>query len=491
MGSTAELSKSKMPTSVAEFHYASYLNPKGTDGVSRMMEANDRVLRQHGLRVHVYSGDVPAGVPNGTLVPELDFDIPPVATLRSRMYVEDYAGPEAEREIHAELDRQIGPLARVMGRAAQREDIVIARNIPGITIHPGATVALPGVVDGNPSTLFVNFPHDLNERRPGKYNNRYKTVRERLDAARLPQGPNVINAVINNRERRLLESWGINAVVVYDSLDFSEGSPKPVKTEHDRRKVIEQLSDGKIRPNDLIMVNGNRVIDRKAHEVTIQLAAEFQKKEYMQNLIGKKVGIHGTQVTNESRVVVVLPQSKNLDKQCFDKVQKLANELGVTLVYAGDKVVADSAYDSNSDKIPYSSVFQFADLQTMTSIEEGLGDNLLVGMKNSNTVPMVYGWETYEDEIEPALMAEGGHVTKIGSHKEEIDYIWDPQKNLWLLNPQLARRTVRAQQRLLLDPEREEAIAKVNRRAVSRKFGAEKIGNEFYDVLVNAYRSIQ
>src|ERR1700730_9427234 len=326
-----------VPGTVAVIHFFS----ERTDGVSLQIQENDRVLRAAGWRVIECSAD--ATGENSFVMPEFDYTAPRVQVFKVRGQGSDRDEKSIDKDFAIQVQSIKSRLLELV--RLYHPQVMHVRNVLSLPIHPAATVAMAEFIAEHPATGFVAQHHDFayeDDFLPGDrkkaYANPYPAIQERVEKALLYNAPNVRHAVINSLLRkRLAEEYGISAAIIPDSFDFEMRS---VEIDGLREKIG-------VRETDILIGMMTRIIPRKAIEVAIQFVAELQKRK--NELAGVRRGRHGRTITEDSQFVLVLPQAAGLDEPenalYFEKLRAYAETLGVTLLYTGDRVVADSAYN--------------------------------------------------------------------------------------------------------------------------------------------------
>ena len=411
---------------------------------------------------------------NGFVLPELDYSTPQVQIFKrcqtSELQNETILENVFENQVQViknkleELIRQYHP------------QVIHVRNILSLPIHPAATVAMAEFIAEHPATGFLAQHHDFsfeNEFLPGDREKAYEipfpSIQKRVDEALLFSPSNVHHAVINSIQQRLLEGFGIHAAVIPDSLDFEN---RPEEIAHLREKLG-------IRPNDFVIGSMARIIPRKAMEVAVQFIAALQKRK--NEFLGEGRGVYRRTVTEDSRFLLLLPQSAGLDEPendiYFTKLLRYAVSLGVEVYYIGDRVVADSAYRGEPGEIPFYSLYHDVDILTFPSYQEGFGNQYLEAVALGKGVVVCHAYPVMEADILPLISPEG--IISLGNNRE---YTLD-ETGLIRLNEEVLQAAVDREVHFLLHPDAEKTIAERTCQRLKKAFNAEVVGNQLADLL--------
>lgn len=456
------------PGTVAVIHFFS----ERTDGVSLQIQENDRVLRALGWRVIECSAD--AIGENGFVMPELDYTVPQVQNLK----ISGQESGRAEQDFAAQVQAIKNRLAELV--RLYHPQVVHVRNVLSLPIHPAATVAVAEFIAEHPAIGFVAQHHDfayeddfLPGDRKGAYAIPYPAIQERVERALLYNAPNVRHAVINSLlQQRLAADYGIDTAIIPDSFDFET---QPLELTNLREKIG-------VREIDIIVGMMTRIIPRKAIEVAIEFVAQLQKRK--SELIGARRGRHGRTITEESQFVLLLAQAAGLDEPAntlyFEKLRMYAQTLGVTLHYAGDRVVADSAYNGAPGAIPFYSLYNEVDILTFPSYQEGFGNQYLEAVALGKGIVVCHAYPVMEADILPHITLDG--IISLGNNSK---YAVD-EAGLIHLNEAVLQAAVDKEVYFLLHPGEEKTIAARTFDSLKRAFDAGVVGRQLSQALLEA-----
>jgi len=447
-----------------------------TDGVSLQIKENARVLTSLGWRVIECSAD--AIGEDSFVLPALDYTTPQVLAVKfgekGRLQDEAQMVEDFEYQVRA---IKVG-LSELVRRF--RPQVIHLRNMLSLPIHPAATVAMAEFIAEHRAIGFLAQHHDFSfedDFQPGDrkkaYQIPYPRIQQRVEEALMYSAPNVYHAVINSlMQKRLLAEYGILAAIIPDSFDF-EARPLEIPA------LREKLG---LREHDIVIGMLTRIIPRKAIEVAIQFISALQK--HKSEVLGEKRGIHGRTIIEESRFVLLLAQSAGLDEPenaaYFQKLRQYAEASGVELLYIGDKVVADSVYRGESDKIPFYSLYREVDIVTFPSYQEGFGNQYLEAVALGEGLVVCHEYPVMEADILPVVSPEG--IISLGNNSQ---YTRD-EAGLIHLHRDVLLAAVDREVHFLLHPEAEKPIAARVYTSLKGAFDATVVGKKLAGVLLEA-----
>jgi mannosylglucosylglycerate synthase len=460
------------PRTVVEIHFFT----ERTDGVSLQIQENARVLSSLGWRVIECSAD--AKGKDSFVLPELDYTTPQVLAVKfgekGRLQDEARMVENFEHQVRA-IKKGLSELVRQF-----RPQVIHLRNMLSLPIHPAATVAMAEFIAEHRAIGFLAQHHDFSfedDFQPGDrkkaYEIPYPEIQKRVEEALMYSAPNVHHAVINSlMQKRLLTEYGIAAAIIPDSFDFET---RPLEIPSLREKLG-------LREHDIVIGMMTRIIPRKAIEVAIQFISELQKRK--SQVLGEKRGIHGRTIVEGSRFILLLAQAAGLDEPenaaYFQKLRQYAETAGVELLYVGDKVVADSIYGGEADKIPFYSLYREVDIVTFPSYQEGFGNQYLEAVALGKGVVVCHEYPVMEADILPVVSPDG--ILSLGNNSQ---YTRD-ETGLIHLQRDVLLAAVDREVHFLLYPQAEKAIAARVYTSLKGAFDATVVGKKLVDVLLGA-----
>lgn len=364
---------------VGEIHFSCL----DTSGVSLQQQLNIERLRDLNVEVYAFGGDIDekdAGL--------LDYQTEKMQNLRNRIRV-DIAVPGEEEKLLAEITDLSVHIEKSIEDFLDKHGIRVAhvRNVMSLPyLNLPATFALRRIIDKRTDIYFILQHHDLNWEGPGAKLNKtpYDRIRILAEKSMLPKAPNVSHIVINTLTAHVVkERFGIDADVVPDGFDFNYTAERFDDTEF--RHTF------KIGPDDLVAGMMTRIRTNKDIEAAIQFVSEMNRNRQILENAPEGIGLAKRKFNSNSKIILLLPQSKDLDDEYFIKLQKLAAGLNVNLLFIGHQIISDSRYriirnavsenredpDKLQSVFPFYSCYQLIDFAVYTPYHEGFGNQAI------------------------------------------------------------------------------------------------------------------
>lgn len=375
----------------------------GTDGVSLEMMKRRQLLEEMGHQVAISSAYEWADYP----VPALEFDSDDVRKMMRNLF-ERMADFSDESELEKAFDTSKSELKRELGKAIGdlSPDLVFVHNILCLPLHPTATVALTEVIRETGLPLAA-IHHDILSEGAYKFKPTCALAKTIIEGYYPPQMPNIRHWTINSRNQKALKGKGVEASIIHDSMDFNErlspASHKKMRT--------ELRSKHDIKPSDIVLLVGARIVPNKRIEIAGKLTAILHDRR--QEIIGKKL-YNGEQFTGQGRVVLVLagrPEVAFLDYQqtLFD----LFNTLNIDWMYVGDEV-RPLRSEGEGFYALYPDMYAMADFVLYPTGWEGFGNQLLEAFA-AGLPAAVFEYPVFKEDIGP----RGVQIVSLGDTAEE------------------------------------------------------------------------
>jgi glycosyltransferase involved in cell wall biosynthesis len=253
-----------------------------------------------------------------------------------------------------------------------RIDLLVVENALAIPMHIPLGLALTDVIaeTGIPT---IAHHHDFYWER-----DRYLPLNGSkiyIHRAFPPRLPNIEHVVINSRARaNLARLRGIRATVIPNVLDFENSPPEDKERVHAFRHSIG------LKPDDKIILQPTRIVERKGIEAAIQLVKELNCPRY-KLVVSHEAGDEGFEYAS--------------------KIKRLARESGVDIRFI-DHMVADpyAPRPQSHNRFSLWEVYQAADFVTFPSLYEGFGNALLEAIYFKKPL-LVNRYKIFQDDIEP------------------------------------------------------------------------------------------
>jgi glycosyltransferase involved in cell wall biosynthesis len=344
-----------------------------TDGVSLEVDKWRTVLESHGHTVHYIAGN--DDVPGGRCIPEL-YPFHPVTQRIIRnatRELSDYDNPAAlikDIEAHsARIKPQIEAFLDELGI-----ELLLPNNLLSVGYNlPGMLALSRTIAERRVPTICHN--HDFWWEDSGEV---YPTCDEVIALYRQhapPDYPWVQHVTINRIGQQALQSErGIVSTVVPNVFDFSVGGWELDDYNRDFREAVG------VGPGDVMLLQATRILDRKAVELAIDVAAALNRPANRKRIAA--AGLYdGRSFGSSDRVVLVCSgyvEEIGLTDSYPAALQRRADRQGVELVWAGECVGHSRGRTANGEKI-YSlwDSYVQADIVTYPSVWEGWGNQFI------------------------------------------------------------------------------------------------------------------
>ena len=253
-----------------------------------------------------------------------------------------------------------------------RLDLLVVENALAIPMHIPLGLALADVIaeTGMPT---IAHHHDFYWERE-----RFLPLngsRVYIHRAFPPRLPNIAHVVINSRARaNLARLRGIRATVIPNALDFE--NPPPV----DKERIRAFRHSIGLKPDDMMLLQPTRIVQRKGIEAAIQLVKELNHPRY-KLVVSHEAGDEGFEYAS--------------------KIKRLARESGVNIRFV-DHMVADpyAPRPESNDRFSLWEVYQAADFVTYPSLYEGFGNAFLEAIYFNRPL-LVNRYRIFAEDIEP------------------------------------------------------------------------------------------
>jgi mannosylglucosylglycerate synthase len=248
----------------------------------------------------------------------------------------------------------------------------------------------------------VAVHHDVLSEGAYKFKPTCDFAREILEKYFPPALPNISHWTINSRNREALAQKGIRARVIHDSMDFHQ----QLESEERARIRAELREKYGIKPDDIVLFVGSRIVPNKQTELAGYLAATLQgmRSEMVGNWL-----CTGELFSDSSRVVLVLagrPERAFLDYQ--KKLFDLFDVLGIDWKYVGDDVRPQASQAEGICAL-YPHFYTMADFVLYPTGWEGFGNQLLEAFAAGLPVA-VFEYPVFKEDIAP----KGVKVVSLG-----------------------------------------------------------------------------
>jgi len=378
-----------------------------TDGVSLEVDKFRRVLENAGHSVFYLAGN--EDVPGGEFIPELyPFDAVTQRILQNATRdLKDYASPS---DLMADIRRQADKIKPGMLEFIRRHklDLIFPNNLVSVGYNlPGMLALNEAIEETGIKTVCHN--HDFWWEDSGEVYPTCEEVVQFYERYAPPTFPNVRHLVINRiAQAELKNRKGVEARVVPNVFDFDQESWK-----RDAYNSTFRESLG-IREKDIVLLQATRILDRKGVELAVDLIAELQKPENRKALESSPL-YDGRTFDRESRIILLCAgyvEGIGLSGGYPEALQAKADDLGVEIVWCGDRVKHSRGSDEQGKLFSLWDAYTAADFVTYPSYWEGWGNQLIEALFAKLPV-VIFEYPVYLSDLKPVgfeLVSLGGDL---------------------------------------------------------------------------------
>jgi len=379
---------------------AGEIDSAGTDGVSLEMMKRRSLLEDMGHQVAICSAYNWADFP----IPALEFDSKEVMQMMQNLFNPGLAKFANETELKGTFDIFLLQLKQELGKviADFTPGVLFVHNILSLPVHPVATVALTEILRETRLPCAA-IHHDVLSEGAYKFTPTCNFAKFILEQYFPPTIPNLKHWTINSRNQRALKKKGIEAKVIHDTMDFNH------KLGAAEQARIRASLRGKhnIKPNDIVLFVGARIVPNKQTELAGHLTASLQSLR--QEMVGRKL-YHGEVFSKESRLVLVLAgRPEHAFANYRERLFKLFNALKIVWMYVGNEVRPIRSEERGFHAL-CPDMYTMADFVLYPTGWEGFGNQLLEAFAASLPV-VVFEYPVFKEDIAP----KGVKVVSLGN----------------------------------------------------------------------------
>lgn len=341
----------------------------GTDGVTLEASKWAQVFERNGYPCFWFAGELDRDPSKSYLAPEAHFTYEINEQINDAVIGASGRGTDMSKLIHA----QSRILKRHIYRFLQKFDIhvLVAENILSLPMQIPLGLALTEVMAETQIPTIAHH-HDFYWER-----DRYLVngVGDYLQASFPPKLPNIAHVVINSAAREeLSRRTGIVATVLPNVLDFHQPPPVDMDAARSFRDYIG------VKPDDLVVLQPTRVVQRKGIEHAIHLVHAMGRTD-AKLVISHEAGDEGFEYA--------------------EYLTRFARILNVDLIFVDTHL--DDPWGTHSRKYPDFSLYDIypgAGFVTYPSLCEGFGNGLLEAIYFKKPI-LVNRYAIYVKDIEP------------------------------------------------------------------------------------------
>ena len=365
----------------------------GTDGVSLETAKWTAVLERMGHKCYYFCGECDLPAEKSYVVLEAFYRHPVIDAINQTVYTGNWGGLHEGHKTHPEIEELHQDFFSIFIRPAYiTKQVQELKDYLKEHLYKFARqFRLEALIVENSLTIPVNLPlglaitefiaetgypviahhHDFHWERQRFMNN---SVQDYLAAAFPPSLPSIRHVVINSAQAYALASRiGIAAMVIPNVMDFD--SPPPAQDSY----AATVRADLRITPDQYLILQPTRIIQRKGIEHTIELT--------------RRLGLPAA---------LVISHAAGDEGSAYEKrVREFAALLGVTVNFESAIVGARRGLTQDGRKIyTLEDVYPQVDLVTYPSSIEGFGNAFLEAIYYKRPL-VVNNYSVYEADIKP------------------------------------------------------------------------------------------
>ena len=355
----------------------------GTDGVSLEASKWADVFEKNGNKCFWFAGELNRPEDRSFLVPEAHFTDKQNKWINDQVFGKKGRTPEVTELIHNLRTHLKKHLHHFIEK--HKIDVLIAENALTIPMHIPLGLALAETI-AETQIFTIAHHHDFYWERVRFSIN---AVGEYLHMAFPPKLSNIKHVVINSEaQEQLAHRTGISSVVVPNVLDF--GNPPTIN----REKALEFRKSIGLSPDDIIIVQPTRIIQRKGIEHAIELVNELRNTNYK---------------------LIITHEAGDEGYEYAEWLMEYALDHDVDLRLVNTHISDPWAVkDTSEEKYSLWDVYSFADFITYPSLYEGFGNAFLEAIYFKKPL-MVNRYQIFVRDIEPLgfkLAVMDGYLSK-------------------------------------------------------------------------------
>ncbi|MGD2186933.1 MAG: glycosyltransferase family 4 protein [Desulfobacterales bacterium] len=376
----------------------------GTDGVTLEASKWAQVLKKAGHGYFWFAGLLDRNPERSFFVPQAFFQWEQNLWINQQVFGKKRRDPsvtDAIDQLKALLKKRLREFI-----AKFNLDLLIAENILTIPMHISLGLALTEIIAESQIPTIAHHHDFYWERTRFSVN----AVGDYLRMAFPPNLPNIEHVVINSAaQEELALRTGISSTIIPNVLDFEN----PPQIDEKQTEKFWQLIG--LKPDDVMILQPTRIVQRKGIEHAIQLVEELNDFRY-KLVISHEAGDEGLEYSQW--------------------LKETAKERGVDLrlvsIHMADPMNPEI---NNHDQLSLWDVYPHADFITYPSLYEGFGNAFLEAIYFKKPL-LINRYAIFVKDIEPKgfdLIVMDGYLTRENVHKV-MDVLESPEVRKKMVN---------------------------------------------------------
>ncbi|MCF6334284.1 MAG: glycosyltransferase family 4 protein [Spirochaetales bacterium] len=374
-----------------------------TDGVSLEITKRANVLKEMGWEVYLLAGSGSDGA--DYIIPELDFDRTEVRKIAENSFnlLKDY---DNELELMDDIKKLAGIIAIKLKTVINKisPDFILIHNILSHGRHIASAMAFYTVLEetGIPS---LATHHDFFWEREDFKEPSCKAVSQFLNKYVPPVLPYLKHAVISTRAAESLRNRSsIDAAIIPDTLDFNM---EPWEKDKFNRDFLDTFN---ISENDILVLQATRIVKRKGIELILPVLEKLNSKEFLSQLIGKKL-YNGKMITENSKFVYIIAGYAEQEAEKYlQSIIAYLEEKNIPYRNIQSRISAERIPGKGEKKFSIFDTYAYSDIVSYPSLFEGWGNQFIEAVFAKKPI-MVYEYPVFKTDIKPL----GYEVIDLGS----------------------------------------------------------------------------
>ncbi|MCJ7700566.1 MAG: glycosyltransferase family 4 protein [Anaerolineales bacterium] len=402
----------------------------GTDGVSLETSKWDQVLEEMGHKSYYFSGLSDRPPERSMVVEEAHF----LESENREHYFKFFSSSKRTKEetqwIHARREFLKEHLYSFINKF--NIDLIIPQNLLSFPQNIPFSMALTELIAETRIPTIAHH-HDFTwERKPLLVN----SIWDYITMAVPPNLPSVQHVVINtSASHQMARRVGVSSIIIPNVMDFENPPPESDEYSSDLRQALG------IEPDELLILQPTRVVQRKGIEHAIELVSRLGRKARL--VISHASGDDGMEY--EARVA------------------DFAERMGVRAIFSSERFGENRGTTEDGKKIySLSDAYPHADLVTYPSLIEGFGNAFLEALYYKKPI-VVNNYAIYATDIRP----KGFKVIEFDEY--------------------ITERTVQDTLRILDDPSNQAEMCRFNYALALRHFSYKVLRRQLRVLLANAF----
>jgi len=374
-----------------------------TDGVSLEITKRASILKEMGWKVFLLAGSGSDGA--DFIIPELDFDRTEVRKIAENSFnsLKDYTNDKLLMyEINNLADIIAAKLNKIINKV--NPDFLLIHNILSHGRHIASAMAFYNVMEETRIPSLATH-HDFFWEREDFKEPSCKAVSQFLNKYVPPVLPFLKHAVISTRAAESLKKRAsINAAIIPDTLDFNMD---PWEKDEFNRDFLDTFN---LPEDDILVLQATRIVKRKGIELILPVLEKLNSKEFLGQLIGKKL-YNGKIISQTSKFVYIIAgYAEKEAKEYLKSIIAYLEENNIPYRNIQSRISAERIEEKGRKKFSIFDTYAYSDIVSYPSLFEGWGNQFIEAVFARKPI-MVYEYPVFKTDIKPL----GYNIIDLGS----------------------------------------------------------------------------